>query len=191
MKEISIIKLNKTYGKQWGYVLRDMVKFSRKGWYQIIGDALPDIAAYRALCTTAFTRPLKDVVEEAMSEIESLKDELDEWYNNMPESFQQGSKGDELQEAIDGLDSAHGQYNEGAPEWLMELPVYAPPHEGSSRSDRCAGATNALRQAADAIEEALKKEEEGSERASDADELMNELNSVADEAEGVCFPGMY
>jgi uncharacterized protein (DUF1697 family) len=44
-----------------------------------------------------------DLVEDAKSEVESLRDELQEWFDNLPESFQQGQKGEDLEEAISGL----------------------------------------------------------------------------------------
>lgn len=47
-----------------------------------------------------------DAVSSAFSEIESIKDELREWYDNLPENFQNGSKGEALQEAISALEGA-------------------------------------------------------------------------------------
>lgn len=44
------------------------------------------------------------MIEDAKSEVESLRDELQEWYDNLPEQFQNGSKGEEIQEAIDALE---------------------------------------------------------------------------------------
>jgi hypothetical protein len=44
------------------------------------------------------------LVGEAKSEIESLRDELQEWYDNLPENFQSGDKGSELEEAVSTLD---------------------------------------------------------------------------------------
>ncbi len=43
-------------------------------------------------------------VEDARSEVEALKDELQEWYDNLPEAFQGGEKGEQLQTAIDALE---------------------------------------------------------------------------------------
>lgn len=43
-------------------------------------------------------------VSDAAAEVESLKDELQEWFDNLPENFQQGDKGQELEEAISQLD---------------------------------------------------------------------------------------
>lgn len=44
-----------------------------------------------------------DLINDAKSEMELLRDELQEWYDNLPEQFQGGSKGDQLQTAIDAL----------------------------------------------------------------------------------------
>ena len=46
------------------------------------------------------------------SEVESLKDELQDWYDNLPENFQNGDKGSELQEAIEALDSLYQELDD-------------------------------------------------------------------------------
>lgn len=43
------------------------------------------------------------LVEDAKNEVEELQGELQDWYDNLPESFQSGDQGEALQEAIDGL----------------------------------------------------------------------------------------
>jgi DNA repair exonuclease SbcCD ATPase subunit len=45
-------------------------------------------------------------VEEAKSEIENIRDAEQEYYDNMPESFQNGEKGEKAQEAVNELESA-------------------------------------------------------------------------------------
>lgn len=42
-------------------------------------------------------------VEGAAVEVETLKDELQDWFDALPDSFQQGEQGDNLNEAINGL----------------------------------------------------------------------------------------
>lgn len=46
------------------------------------------------------------ILDEARSDLETLRDEEQEYYDNMPESFQGGDRGDKAQTAIDQLDSA-------------------------------------------------------------------------------------
>jgi DNA repair exonuclease SbcCD ATPase subunit len=43
--------------------------------------------------------------EEAKSEVEDLKSEMESWLENLPENLQGGSKAEEIQEAIDALDT--------------------------------------------------------------------------------------
>ena len=45
-------------------------------------------------------------LDEAKSMIEDIRDEEQEFYDNMPESFQDGDKGQNAQTAIDALEEA-------------------------------------------------------------------------------------
>lgn len=45
-------------------------------------------------------------------QIETIKDEEQDYYDNMPESFQSGEKGDMAQAAIDHLDTAKEKVDE-------------------------------------------------------------------------------
>lgn len=56
----------------------------------------------------------KGQLEDAKTQLEELRDELQGWYDNLPENLQSGAKADELQEAIDGLESAIDQAEEAA-----------------------------------------------------------------------------
>lgn len=47
------------------------------------------------------------LVSDATGEVEALKDELQSWYDNLPENLQSGSKGDELSDAISQLEDLH------------------------------------------------------------------------------------
>lgn len=44
-------------------------------------------------------------VSNAASTVEELRDELQEWHDNLPESLQGGGKGDELNDAIQELET--------------------------------------------------------------------------------------
>jgi len=43
-------------------------------------------------------------VADAKAQAEELRDELQDWRDNLPENLQQGSKADEIQSAIDSLE---------------------------------------------------------------------------------------
>ena len=49
---------------------------------------------------------LQDKLRDIMSDLELLRDEEDEAYNNLPESIQLSEKGDSMAEAIDNMDEA-------------------------------------------------------------------------------------
>ncbi len=51
-------------------------------------------------------RELIDRIEGAKMEIEEIRTEEEEYYNNMPEAFQDGEKGDRAQTVIEYLDEA-------------------------------------------------------------------------------------
>lgn len=54
-------------------------------------------------------KSLRELIEKAegiKSEIEEIRTEEEEYYNNMPESFQDGDKGDRAQTVIEYLDEA-------------------------------------------------------------------------------------
>lgn len=51
-------------------------------------------------------RELIEKTEGIKQEIEELRTEEEEYYNNMPEAFQDGEKGDRAQTAIEYLDEA-------------------------------------------------------------------------------------
>lgn len=55
---------------------------------------------------------LKSQLDEIGGDIEALKDEEQDYYDNMPESFQGGDKGDTAQTAIDALESAASSIDE-------------------------------------------------------------------------------
>lgn len=51
-------------------------------------------------------------LEDIREDIDFIKDEEQEYYDNMPENFQMGEKGDKAQEAIDNLDYAYSSIEE-------------------------------------------------------------------------------
>lgn len=51
-------------------------------------------------------RKAQEIIDEAKGIIENAKGEEEDYYSNMPESFQGGDKGERAQAAIDALDNA-------------------------------------------------------------------------------------
>ena len=48
----------------------------------------------------------RTAIQEACDTLNEVRDEEDEAYDNLPESLQEGDRGDAMQEAIDTLDDA-------------------------------------------------------------------------------------
>jgi hypothetical protein len=83
------------------------------------------------------TTSIESAVSDAFSGMSDLKDELENWYDNLHENFQNGSKGEELQEAMGCIDEA---CEPTIPDCLTEGPelpeVTYYEAKGSSRSAR-------------------------------------------------------
>lgn len=48
---------------------------------------------------------IRDAIEANTSELESIRDEEQDYYDNMPESFQNGEKGERTQNFVDNLET--------------------------------------------------------------------------------------
>jgi hypothetical protein len=55
----------------------------------------------------------KQKIEEGMALLEIARDEEQDYFDNMPESFQSGQKGDDAQEAVDAIQSAYDEVENG------------------------------------------------------------------------------
>ncbi|MGE0294727.1 MAG: hypothetical protein AB7P97_20440 [Hyphomonadaceae bacterium] len=153
-----------------------------------------------------------DAIENGVGELTQLRDELQEWYDNLPENFQSGDKGDQLQEAIGELDDADGfdnsalvdaQDDDGEPAEpsCLTFIFNVSTKRRMSRADRCSEATAMLRQAHDTVADWLQKktaaageselDDATQENIDGVNEALDELMNLIDRAEGVTFPGMY
>jgi hypothetical protein len=196
MNEISIRKLNATYGPHWKRVLTGL-RFARKGWFTITTGPLPSAADYPALQRAAFTLPINSIIEDALSELEALRDEMQDAYDNLPEGFQNGSQGEALQGAIDELDNVVGN-DIDVPEYLTLITAYVVPAADTrhaSRASRGGQAAYMLRQAGERLQELT---QEGAvlppelvvdtERHGEINELADLILEAADAADGVNWP---
>lgn len=149
-------------------------------------------------------------VSDAFSALQSLGEELREWYDNLPEGLQGGSKGDALSEAADILE---GLSEPDVPDSVAEVAVnYSTlPSRRQSRRERRDEAVQLLAHAVDALQESIDNAQSELNDLQSADETeandaaetalqeivdegesaRDEIQQVIDEAEGVEFPGMY
>lgn len=174
-----------------GYV--DSVEGKRQVLYKIMKE-LPEASVYAGLRDARYRRTVSDALSEAFGEFESLRDELQEWYDNLPESFQNGSKGDALQEAVSQLeDLSEPSINS---EEIRQLGIVCLPGtlRSCSRSARCSNAVEILESCVEALQEMKdKKSDENcmTEEVGECESLIDELSQAIDTANYVEFPGMY
>jgi hypothetical protein len=164
-----------------------------------------------------FTAGVDAAVADAFSGMGELKEELESWRDNLPENLQNGSKADELNEAIDGID---GVYEIDVPDAADGLECTYYDQKQKSRNDRRNYYCGMLSAASDTVRERISElealeyedgvlvvngtkvnpdEHEGNDPAAedDRDTAVSELETFADEIENaqseyenVNFPGM-
>lgn len=163
----------------------------------------------RAIEMTEFC--VADALSSGISDLEGLRDEMRDWYDNMPESLQNGDRGGRIQEAAEALDNvdciALGDELENEKDDNDKLRLggirFSYPvnkRRNLSKSARRDEATGLLRAAVEAVRGHL-AEKEAAATAADAPETgeeevdvsseLDELESLIDDAEGVEFPGAY
>jgi hypothetical protein len=194
----SSVALAMKYGKYWNRILAEHIQHlpkdpnAKKGSPArfVVTKPLPTKEEFERMCRAHYTTSVDGLVSDAFAEFESLADELQSWYDNLPEPFQQGEKGDELQSAINTLQNLVAP---DVPEEVANIPVVYMPEVGElSRATRCAEAAGMLNGAIEAVDHALSDiEEEEEDRKSEWESFMDDLRSVAEEAEGVEFPGAF
>ena len=155
--------------------------------YEVV-EALPTVQKFNELRDLHYLTTIEDVISDANEEIESLAGEIREWYDNMPEGFQNASKGEEVNECADQLEGITTVDIDDAPEKIKAMKiVYLPLRDISSRGDRLASATSRY----DAAKDRLEEFKGGEEEVKDAGYLAEECSRVVSECDGISFPGMY
>jgi len=179
--------------------IRPHVKNQRVSF--VILKDLPTNEEYQKLLKKHYTTTAGSLISDAYSELECLKDELQDWYDNLPPQFQDGDKGSILQDSISSLEN----FSEpDVPKFAEELPVFYLPALGiNSRASRCSEASNMLQAALDACEEKIAyldinwsdmpglTQEKAEEYSAELQELVDSLGEIIGETDGIEFPGMF
>lgn len=135
---------------------------------------------------------VESAVTDAQSGAEELRDELQEWFDNMPENLQNGSKAEEIQEAIDALEDVINA-DITIPDAVKDLPVQFQfsRKRRQSRANRAADFCSLMEAAAAVVENHVEESDELDDEA--ADEIQTFLSDLIDAANtlsDVTFPGM-
>ena len=182
---ITIRKLNSSYGVHAAFVLEDYLdELAKKDGgmrtYKIV-KALPTEAEFQELQKKKFTSTVAELVGSAFGDLENLASEVGDWYENLPEGFQNGDKGSVLDDTRGTLESLS---EPDVPNAVAKKEVYyLPLLHLSSRAARRDDAIGRL--------QAVVDEFDSDEGDSDIRQFIDELENAISEAEGVEFPGMY
>jgi hypothetical protein len=184
--------LSRQYGTHATTVLKDRLQAlptekGKQAKYTVLVP-LPTKEEYKGLLAKRFTVNITELVSDAFSEFNGLADELQEWYDNLPESFQNGEKGETLQSASDILQSLQ---EPTVPDFLSGVQTVFVPSKANSRPQRCAEAVRMLEEVIEKLSDETDTENYTAPQKEEMEDLINELTEAAGEAEGVEFPSMY
>jgi vacuolar-type H+-ATPase subunit E/Vma4 len=134
------------------------------------------------------------VVNDAFSQIEELKDELQSWLDNMPESKQGSDKASQLEEAIGQLESSsEPEIPESATDLAVSYTEIPSGRRGLSRSKRCSNCVSMVEAASSAVREHISTldEDKDEEAIMELEAFADELDNATSEWESAEFPGMF
>lgn len=160
--------------------------------FKVVKD-LPSKEEYLQLKAKKYTTTVESLIDSARMDIESLCEELREWHDNLPESFRDGDKGSQLEDAISELESVDPP-DPPDMKGVDQSVVYYPDLDADSRSARAAEAASALRAAAEHLRmkaEELQNQDDKNDLSDEISGFADDLESSADSIDGVEFPGMY
>lgn len=199
-KTIGSATLTKQFDGHWRKVIGDRIERlptertesgkRKPAKFKAIGE-LPTAEKYLQLKRKFYTTNISSLVEDAMSEVESLQDEMQSWYDNLSEGFQQTEKAERIQEAADVLSNVSGMGIDVPDEFSEVNTVYFPSLKVNSRADRAAEAASMLQAATDAAREHAENREQDEEQDELDTSWIDEVEEAIGELESVEFPGMY
>lgn len=164
----------------------------RQARYLWLRDA-PTALTFKRLRDKAFTRTVDEWQSKAYAELESLKEELEEWFGNLTDALQQTDKGQEVEQAAEALSWVENEPE--IPDTIKndKMVFVPPPMRSKSRSSRCAQAIAILSAVKAHVEEV--RDEEASVLQKDdiaaLTDYANELEEHIGEAENAEFPSAY
>ncbi|WP_417737741.1 hypothetical protein [Rosistilla oblonga] len=121
----------------------------------VVVASLPDIEEYEELKKKQFTRSAEALLDDALSEISELQEEIQEAFDEMPEHRQDGDTGQLRIEAADELDQLL-EKTVGVPTSLLELDVFHLPIPiATSNKQRALEASSKMQSVVNAVKEFL------------------------------------
>lgn len=191
--------LKKQFGDHAAAVLaQSLTRLERKKGetqrYKII-NPLPSKDEFIVLRNNRYTFALTALINDSWAELESLKDEIQSWYDNLPESFQNGEKGDALQDVINTFDNCSEPTAPEEDSALGKLKIICiPAVDVKSRAARLDEVVKQFQACIDELNKlAAMKPEDRPEGIGDdlGTELKDELEAIINEINDIEFPGAF
>lgn len=199
---VKIAQLNKEFGPHAvgvldGYLESMPREKSKQRTYKCVKD-LPGKTEFFRLRDAKYTKSIADLVGDAFSTFEELAGEVSDWFDNLPQAFQDGEKGDALTTAKDALEGVSAP---DVPDSIGErMIVCIPPAKVVSRADRLDEAKDMLQHVVDDLNEAISEAEGNPDEEAEAklpfdkdeaETLVSDLESAIGDVESVEFPPMF
>lgn len=143
------------------------------------------MAAYK---TVNRTSTIGAAISEAYGELQGLRDEMQEWRDNLEERFSQTSKYEAVSECVDQLDQVaddEPDVDEKIAKLALEYPEQVSTRKNRSpgRATRASNAGLILRAVIDVLE--------AHDASDEHQDLIDAMTEHADAVDGLEFPGMY
>lgn len=192
--------LNSNYGDHAAAVLKDYFQSQdrergKMRKYTVIKTPLPTKEEFIALRNKRYTYKLTALINDSWGELDSLKDGVQEWYDNLPESFQNGSKGDALNDTISAFDQCNEPTAPDEDSVLGQLEVVCVPGvDNNSRSAQRDEIANQFQAVVDKLQELADMDEKDRPEGLGDDigtELKEELETLINNMNDIEFPGMF
>jgi len=188
LETVSARKLTFKYGHHWREVLQSYVQPAprTKGQQQQFNvyTALPDKTQYDALLRHVFTKTVEEIVDAAYDAVTDLGSEMQEIFDNTPDSLQYTEVGMARQEAASSA-LGIGENKPEVPAPLTGLEVFRLPIAASSRGAQAHDAAQALEAVIEAAEALSKTEQK------ECKDFLDQLSQDAEAIEEIEFPGMF
>lgn len=144
------------------------------------------------------TATILQAIDDSFSEIDMLRDEMEEWQGKMEgTNLESTNKYEQVTEAVDALsnfdrpDIPESLYKLLENNVQVEYSILVPyKGRGLSRASRLSNAVVALEAVVQKLEE-ISEGIEDDEKKSEAQGYLTDLNNAKDEVEFIDFPGMY
>jgi hypothetical protein len=202
-EEVTSMHLSRSYDRCAKWVLSDYLEEQPRERKQrrkyIAKKDLPTKDEYKKLKTIKYTENGDVAIERAQGEIEGVKDELQEWLDNLEshEGLSQTGTADILRTAVDELDYVDfPEFPEASEEYLKKVQVYQPPNLSKNgkvrtgRESRLGESAGRLQVVHDELSDMINRQQIPKSLVDDLQEWVDNIESVIESIEGVECPTM-